>query len=222
MGNIFGYMRISTKEERNKQSYARQEKALKTYAEQNDFEYLIQFKDDKSGKDFNRLEWQRLEKIVQKGDTIIFKEISRFTRQAEEGYKKYMELMNKGVELIFLDNPTVSTDYIEQLTNTAIESDTVVRTALEGIIKLLIMVELDRAEKEREIFIQRVKQGIQASKKTQGRKKGHLDKLTENLREDIKLFLVDRNIKQVDLMRKYNISRNTLKKYISIIKEEIQ
>ena len=84
------------------------------------------------------------------------------------------------------------------------------------------MVELDRAEKEREIFIQRVKQGIQASKKTQGRKKGHLDKLTENLREDIKLFLVDRNIKQVDLMRKYNIRRNTLKKYISIIKEEIQ
>ena len=222
MGNIFGYMRISTKEERNKQSYARQEKALKVYAEQNDFEYLIQFKDDKSGIDFNRPEWQRLEKIVQKGDTIIFKEISRFTRQSDEGYKKYMELMQRGINLVFLDNPTVSTDYIEQLTNTAIESDTVVRTALEGIIKLLIMVELDRAEKEREIFIQRVKQGIQASQKTQGRKKGHLDKLTENLRDDIKLFLVDRNIKQVDLMRKYNISRNTLKKYINIIKEEIQ
>lgn len=220
MSNIYSYMRISTKEERNKQSYARQEKSLKAYAEQQGFEYLLQFKDDKSGKDFNRPEWQRLEKIVQEGDTIVFKEISRFTRQAEEGYKKYMDLMQKGVKLIFIDNPTVSTEYIEQLTSTALKSDTIVKTALEGTIKLLIMVELDRAEKEREIFIKRVKQGIQASEKTQGRKPGQLDKMSKELEGDIKLFLNDRSIKQIDLMNKHSISRNTLKKYINIIKQQ--
>ena len=32
--------------------------------------------------------------------------------------------------------------------------------------------------------------------------------------EDILKYLSDRSIKQVDLMRKYNISRNTLKKYV--------
>ena len=41
--------------------------------------------------------WNKLENIIQKGDTIVFKEISRFTREAENGYKKYMELMQKGI-----------------------------------------------------------------------------------------------------------------------------
>lgn len=52
-----------------------------------------------------------------------------------------------------------------------------------------------------------------------GRPVGNLDKLTDELREDIKLFINDRSIKQVDLMNKHNISRNTLKKYIEIIKK---
>ena len=37
------------------------------------------------------------------------------------------------------------------------------------------------------------------------------------LREEILKYLSDMSIKQVDLMRRYNINRNTLKKYISII-----
>ena len=38
------------------------------------------------------------------------------------------------------------------------------------------------------------------------------------LEEDIKIFINDRSIKQVDLMDKYGISRNTLKKYVEIVK----
>ena len=102
MGNYYSYMRISTKENNDKQSFNRQEKSLKTYAKDNNIEYLLSFKDDTTGGTFNRLSWSKLEKILQKGDTIVFKEISRFTRQAEEGYKKYMELMQKGINLIFL------------------------------------------------------------------------------------------------------------------------
>ncbi len=37
------------------------------------------------------------------------------------------------------------------------------------------------------------------------------------LREEILKYLSDMSIKQVDLMRRYNINRNPLKKYISII-----
>ena len=50
-----------------------------------------------------------------------------------------------------------------------------------------------------------------------GRKEGQLDKMTPELQEDIEKFLSDRSIKQIDLMNKYNISRNTLKKYIEYI-----
>ena len=222
MNNTYFYMRISTKESSDKQSFQRQNKALEKYAEINNLKYNSRtvFKDDTSGATFNRDDWKALESILKEGDTIIFKEISRFTRQAEEGYEKYMYLMNKGIHLVFLDNPTVSTDYIKQLTNIANSQELVTKTALEGTIKLLLIVELDRVQKEREIFIQRIKQGIEASDKKSGRKFGQLDKMSDDLKEDIKLFLSDRSIKQIDLMRKYNISRNTLKKYIDVIKDE--
>ena len=38
MGNYYSYMRISTKENNDKQSFNRQEKSLKTYAKDNNIE----------------------------------------------------------------------------------------------------------------------------------------------------------------------------------------
>ena len=219
MGNYYSYMRISTKKNNDKQSFNRQEKSLKTYAKDNNIEYLLSFKDDTTGGTFNRLSWSKLEKILQKGDTIIFKEISRFTRQAEEGHKKYMELMEKGINLVFLYNPTVSTDYIKNLTSIVNTQNLVTKTALDSTIKLLLIMELDRVEQERELIVKRIKQGIEASNKKSSGKQGKLDKMSDELKEDIKEFLGDRNIKQIDLMKKHNISRNTLKKYIAIIQK---
>ena len=116
--------------------------------------------------------------------------------------------------MVFLDNPTVSSDYIRQMMTTAEQQDIVTKTAMESIIKLLIIVELDRGEKQRLYISQSIKDGIAASNKRSGRKPGQLDKMSDALREDILKYLSDRSIKQVDLMRKYNISRNTLKKYV--------
>ena len=220
MGNYYSYMRISTKESNDKQSFNRQEKSLKAYAKDNNIEYLIDFKDDITGSTFDRPSWNKLEKILQPGDTIVFKEISRFTRQAEEGYKKYKELMDKGINLVFLDNLTVSTDCIKNLTSIANSQNLVTKTALESTIKLLLIVELDRVQQEREIIVKRIKQGIAASNKKSGRKQGKLDKMNDELKADIKEFLGDRSIRQIDLMNKHNISRNTLKKYIVIVKEQ--
>ena len=45
------------------------------------------------------------------------------------------------------------------------------------------------------------------------------DTFCDELEADIKNFLTDRSIKQVDLMKKYNLSRNTLKKYVKIISD---
>ena len=217
------YMRISKKEESKIQSYQRQEKALKAYAQSNNVKYLDRYvyRDDITGSTFNRTEWQELQHNLKPGDTIVFKEISRFTRQAEQGYNKYMELMNNNINLVFIDNPTVSTSYIKNLANIANSQSLVTKTALEGTIKLLLIVELDRVEQERLIFIQRVKDGIKASKKNQGRKFGQLDKMSKSLEDDIRYFLNDRSIKQIELIKKHKISRNTLKKYIAKIKSEI-
>ena len=125
------------------------------------------------------------------------------------------------INMVFLDNPTVSSDYIRQMMTTAEQQDIVTKTAMESIIKLLIIVELDRGEKQRLYISQSIKDGIAASNKRSGRKPGQLDKMSDALREDILKYLSDRSIKQVDLMRKYNISRNTLKKYIDHISTTI-
>ena len=48
--------------------------------------------------------------VLQKDDTVVFKDISRFTREAENGYKKYMEWLERGINIVFIDNPTVSSE----------------------------------------------------------------------------------------------------------------
>lgn len=219
MSNTFAYLRISTQEERNMQRFNRQENSLNKYAKEHQLEYLIVFKEDVSGKSFvDRKQWLSLEKIIQPGDTIVFKDISRFTREAENGYEKYMELLRKGVNLVFIDNMTISTDYIRQFLKTAEEQDLVIRTSLESMVRLLLIVELDRVEKERLTLIKRTKDGISASEKKSGRPVGSVDKFTPALKEDILEYLQDRTIKQVTLMKKHKISRNTFKKYVEKVK----
>lgn len=222
MGNIYSYMRISTEEERGLQKFTRQEQALKRYAKENSIEYTLEFREDKSGKNFtDRKQWKALESILQTGDTVVFKDIYRFTRQAEQGYQKYMELLEKGVELIFIDNQTVSTPYIKQLLDVAKKQSLVAKTSLESTVKLLLIVELDRAEQERKTIVQRIKDGIKASDKKSGRPVGKLDKMSDELKEDIKKLITDRNVKYIDIMKKHNISRNTLKKYEAIVRESL-
>lgn len=213
----FSYSRISTDEEHQK--FNRQEKALAKYAEEHDIKYFRAFKDECTGSTFNRPEFKELDAHLQRGDTVVMKDLSRFTREAENGYKKYMEWLNKGINIVFIDNPTISSDYIRQMINTAEQQDLVTKTALEGTIKLLLIVELDRAQKQREYISKAIKDGIAASAKKSGRKEGQLDKLSPELEADIMQYLKDRSITQVSLMHKYNISRNTLKKYAEILKK---
>ena len=218
VGNYYSYMRISTDTER--QNFARQEKALKKYAEEQSIEYLIEFAEEKSAKNFtDRKQFNKLDKLLQSGDTVVFKDLSRFTREAENGYIKYMEWLARGVNIVFLDNPTISSDYIRQMMNTAESLDLVAKTSMEGTIKLLLIVELDRAEQQRRYISKAIKDGIAASDKGSGRKKGSLDKMTDELRHDLELYMHDRTITQNAVMEKHGISRNTLKKYVMRLAE---
>ena len=216
------YMRISTQEERGLQKFSRQESALHKYAEANGLQFDEHniYKEDRSGKNFDeRDEWKKLESILHSTDTIVFKDISRFTREAENGYRKYMELYDKGIRLTFLDNQTVCTDYIRQLLDVAEKQNLIAKISLENTVKLLLYVELDRVEQERITLQKRIKDGIAASEKTSGRVKGTFDKLTPELETDLQLYLNDRTILQIDVMKKHGISRNTLKKYLAYIKK---
>lgn len=115
MCKIVAYMRISTKEERGKQKFTRQEQDIVRWCKENNIEIPERriYRDDASGKTFCCPAWEELEQDIREGDTILFKDIYRFTRERDNGYKKYMELLNKGVEMIFIDNLTLNTEYIK-------------------------------------------------------------------------------------------------------------
>lgn len=223
MCKTVAYMRISTKEERGKQKFTRQEQAIARWCKENDTEINDRriYRDDASGKSFDRPAWKELENDLVSGDKVVFKDICRFTREYENGFRKYMELLDKGINLVFIDNPTISTDYIRNMMGVANrQQNRIAKKSLKDTIELLILVELDRAEQEREITVKRIKDGIAASDKRSGRKPGTLDKMSDELKADIIAFLSDRSIKQVDLMNKHHISRNTLKKYVELVKQE--
>ena len=100
------------------------------------------------------------------------------------------------------------------------QDNRIARKSLEDTIELLILVELDRAEQERLTLSKRTREGLAASPNKSGRKTGQVDKLTPELREDIIKYLHDRSIKQTALIKKHKICRNTLCKYIEIVKTE--
>lgn len=226
MSNYFAYMRISTKEERGKQKFSRQEKSLERFEKDHNIDFVWTGRDDASGKNFNRKDWKRLESLIHEGDTIVFKDITRFTRQAEDGYEKYMWLMNdKGVSLIFIDNPTLNTDYIRKMIGFAEQQKQLItRESMAFIAKIVLLTELDRAEQERLTISKRTKDGIAAAHAAghkSGRPVGALDKMTPELRADLEGYMLDRSIKGVDIMKKHGISRNTMKKYCQTIKDKI-
>ena len=98
---IYGYCRISTA----KQSIDRQITNI-TRA----YPTAIIYQEAFTGTKSNRPEWQKLLKKVQSGDTIVFDSVSRMSRNASEGFNTYMDLYNKGINLVFLKEQTINTD----------------------------------------------------------------------------------------------------------------
>ena len=148
---IYGYVRISTK----KQVITRQiANILKIYPEAKIYQEIF------TGVTSNRPEWNKLKKIVKKGDTIIFDSVSRMSRNAMEGIEEYFNFFEKGIELIFLKEQYINTElYKEQLKlnkNLSVEdkdlNDTIIKGIREYLIKLAekqIIIAFNQSEKER-------------------------------------------------------------------------
>lgn len=72
---------------------------------------------------------------VKEGDTIVFDEVSRMSRDAKEGFKLYEELFTRGVNLVFIKEPHINTDTYRNALKNTINVD--VNTADENAAKLL-------------------------------------------------------------------------------------
>ena len=216
---IYGYCRIS----KPKQNIERQSRNIKaSYPE------AMIIEEAYTGTSLNRKEWNKLYKAVKPGDTIIFDSVSRMSRNADEGYKAYEDLYNRGIELVFLKEPHINTATFKNAMSQAIPATgTSIDYILEGINRYLlalakeqIIIAFEQAEKEVQDLHQRTKEGIETARlngKQIGQRAGA--KLTTKKsvisKEIIKKHSQDfgGTLADADVMTLTGLSRNTYYKY---------
>ena len=168
---IYGYCRISTK----KQSIDRQIRNIKR-----EFPTAIILTEAFTGTKLDRPEWNKLNRKLKYGDTIVFDEVSRMSRNAKEGFALYQRLFNIGINLVFLKEPHMNTDSYKEamqgIFNTEIQSgdkatDDLVNSIMAAVNKFMmnkvdkdIYKAFEQAQKEVDYLHQRTKEGIETAR----------------------------------------------------------
>ena len=145
MANIYGYIRVSTKE----QNEDRQLVAMRDFGVEEDNIFL----DKQSGKDFNRQAYCNLLETLKAGDTLVIKSIDRLGRNYKDILYQWRIITQvKEVAVVVLDIPLLDTRQKERdLTGTLIA---------DLMLQILSYV----AQQEREMINQRQVEGINAAK----------------------------------------------------------
>ena len=222
---MYGYCRISQK----KQSIERQIRNIKA-----EYPEAVIIEEAYTGTTTDRPQWNRLFSKAKEGDTIIFDSVSRMSRNAEEGFKAYEELYNRGVNLVFLKEPHISTDtYKKTLQGLVSLTNTDVDYILEGVNKYLmalakrqIEIAFQQAEKEVEDLHQRTKEGLETARlagKQIGKAKGDTweTKKSKEAKQTILKHSKDfgGSLGDAELLKLTGLSRNTFYKYKRELKE---
>ena len=76
-------------------------------------------------------------KNVKSGDTIVFDEVSRMSRNAEDGFKAYQDLFERGIILIFLKEPMLNTNVFKEVQTIAKTGNDIAIYTLMQLIKYL-------------------------------------------------------------------------------------
>ena len=160
---LYGYCRISTQ----KQSIERQIRNILA-------EYpTAEIKQEvfTGTKLYGREVWNDLYKKLKQGDTIVFDSVSRMSRNATEGYNLYMELFNKGINLVFLKEHYIDTEVykksIRQINLTGEDVDDILIGVNKYLFKLAekqIKIAFQQSEKEVNDLRQRTKEGLCTAK----------------------------------------------------------
>lgn len=169
--------------------------------------------------------------------TVVFDSVSRMSRNAEDGFKLYMKLYEKGVQLIFVNEPFINTSVYQQAINTQI-ADTgnevidIFLEATDKVIKIIakqqIKAAFEQAEKEVLDLRKRTAQGLETARlngKQIGQKKGAKLSIKKKApaKEQIKKYSKDFDgvLKDIEVMKLVNISRNTYYKYKKELQQEV-
>lgn len=144
MGNVYGYIRVSSKD----QNEDRQMIAMKELNIPQSNIYL----DKQSGKDFNRPRYKRLLRRLRQDDLLYIKSIDRLGRNYSDILEQWRVLTKeKGIDIVVLDMPLLDTRRGKDLMGTFLS---------DIVLQVLSFV----AENERTNIRQRQAEGIAAAK----------------------------------------------------------
>ena len=144
MGNLYGYISVSTKE----QNEDRQLLALKELAIQEKNLFI----DKQSGKDFERPQYRKMVRKLKKDDLLYIKSIDRLGRNYSEILEQWRILTKeKGIDIVVLDMPLLDTRRGKDIMGTFLS---------DIVLQVLSFV----AENERTTIRQRQAEGIAAAK----------------------------------------------------------
>ena len=161
---IYGYCRVSTKT----QNIERQERNIKAI-----YPNAAIIRESFTGtKTYERKAFMKLIDSLKSGDTLVFDSVSRMSRNADEGIAMYMELFNKGIDLVFLKERYINTQVYAsnlkdriQLTG-AIEDEIFkgINSYFRALAEKQIRIAFEQAEKEVTDLQQRTREGMATAK----------------------------------------------------------
>lgn len=224
---IYGYCRISTA----KQNIDRQERnILKQYPGAHIVKEVYTGTHQQGRKKL-----ESILRTVKSGDVIVFDSVSRMSRNAEEGIALYMDLYEKGIDLVFLKEPLINTEtYRSSLNNSVPLTGDDVDLILAGVNQYLkrlaarqIELAFEQAQKEVDDMRERTREGLVTAKlngKQIGQREGAklIVKKAIAAKEIIRKNSLDfgGGLSDGDCMKLCGCSRNTYYKYKRELKVE--
>lgn len=216
---IYGYARISKRQ----QNIERQIRNIK-----GSYPDAVIVEEAYTGTTSARPKWQKLFSAAKSGDCIVFDSVSRMSRNAEEGFRDYEVLYNRGIELTFMKEPHINTATFRNALSASVPlTGTNVDFILKGVNRFLmelareqIRLAFEQAEKEVTDLRQRTREGIETARlngKQIGRAKGSriISKKSIQAKAEIQKYAKDfgGSLTDTDVIRLLGISRNTYYKY---------
>lgn len=234
---IYGYCRVSSK----KQNIERQIRNI-----QDAYPEAIIVKEVFTRTSFyGRKEWEKLMRVVDAGDLIVFDSVSRMSGNAEEGCKIYELLFQQGVELEFLREPDINTELFRKALENQIDlqmatgndaTDQFINAIIDALNKYTIdlakqqiRVKFDQSEKEVLDLRQRTREGIETAR-LNGRQIGHPVGTKLNVKKAVEAKKVireyskdfDGNLDDTMCRKLAGVSRNSFYKYKREIKQALE
>ena len=225
MQRIYGYARVSTM----KQNIERQIENIKSK-----YPDAVIITESYTGTKMERPSWSKLYKQLREGDTIVFDEVSRMSRNAEEGFKTYKELYEMGVNLIFLKESTLNTENFRQTQQLASVGEEIADLYIETTNKVLMILAerqikaaFETSQHEFDFLHKRTSEGVrraQASGKQIGILKGQKLTTKKSIAMKAQILELSKDFNghntDAEVMKITGLARNTYYKYKRELKAE--